>query len=326
MKVIKDRIMYVVRERDFLAKGVCLLLAVILWAFIISGKTEKLRYKVPLTIKNLPANMAVSGLSGRTSVIILEGKKEELKNVNIKNIRVTIDLENASLGGPRDYPVQVEKQEVPEDISISLVDREVTLTIEKKEFKWVRVVPVITGEVGKGKIIIDKQVVPEQVMISGPRSVINDIDTIDTEEVSVENETGEIKRQVGLNAEKYKDVSFSEKNFTVRVLVTDLKDLEVITVPVGVKNAPREYEYEVKDREVEVYIRLAEKQSVAPGDVEAFIDAGKVNARLLLAKEQKDTVVKDLPVVVAGRNINTTDIISVMPKKVLVKITHKQNM
>jgi len=222
--------------------------------------------------------------------------------------------------------VQVEKQEVPEDISISLVDREVTLTIEKKEFKWVRVVPVITGEVGKGKIIIDKQVVPEQVMISGPRSVINDIDTIDTEEVSVENETGEIKRQVGLNAEKYKDVSFSEKNFTVRVLVTDLKDLEVITVPVGVKNAPREYEYEVKDREVEVYIRLAEKQSVAPGDVEAFIDAGKVNARLLLAKEQKDTVVKDLPVVVAGRNINTTDIISVMPKKVLVKITHKQNM
>ncbi|HNW29186.1 MAG TPA: CdaR family protein [Spirochaetota bacterium] len=326
MKVIKDRIMYVVRERDFLAKGVCLLLAVILWAFIISGKTEKLRYKVPLTIKNLPANMAVSGLSGRTSVIILEGKKEELKNVNIKNIRITIDLENASLGGPRDYPVQVEKQEVPEDISISLVDREVTLTIEKKEFKWVRVVPVITGEVGKGKIIIDKQVVPEQVMISGPRSVINDIDTIDTEEVSVENETGEIKRQVGLNAEKYKDVSFSEKNFTVRVLVTDLKDLEVITVPVGVKNAPREYEYEVKDREVEVYIRLAEKQSVAPGDVEAFIDAGKVNARLLLAKEQKDTVVKDLPVVVAGRNINTTDIISVMPKKVLVKITHKQNM
>jgi YbbR domain-containing protein len=326
MKVIKDRIMYVVRERDFLAKGVCLLLAVILWAFIISGKTEKLRYKVPLTIKNLPANMAVSGLSGRTAVIILEGKKEELKNVNIKNIRVTIDLENASLGGPRDYPVQVEKQEVPEDISISLVDREVTLTIEKKEFKWVRVVPVITGEVGKGKIIIDKQVVPEQVMISGPRSVINDIDTIDTEEVSVENETGEIKRQVGLNAEKYKDVSFSEKNFTVRVLVTDLKDLEVITVPVGVKNAPREYEYEVKDREVEVYIRLAEKQSVAPGDVEAFIDAGKVNARLLLAKEQKDTVVKDLPVVVAGRNINTTDIISVMPKKVLVKITHKQNM
>ncbi len=326
MKVIKDRIMYVVRERDFLAKGVCLLLAVILWAFIISGKTEKLRYKVPLTIKNLPANMAVSGLSGRTAVIILEGKKEELKNVNIKNIRITIDLENASLGGPRDYPVQVEKQEVPEDISISLVDREVTLTIEKKEFKWVRVVPVITGEVGKGKIIIDKQVVPEQVMISGPRSVINDIDTIDTEEVSVENETGEIKRQVGLNAEKYKDVSFSEKNFTVRVLVTDLKDLEVITVPVGVKNAPREYEYEVKDREVEVYIRLAEKQSVAPGDVEAFIDAGKVNARLLLAKEQKDTVVKDLPVVVAGRNINTTDIISVMPKKVLVKITHKQNM
>ncbi len=318
--------MFVVRERDFLAKGVCLLLAVILWAFIISGKTEKLRYKVPLAIKNLPANMAVSGLSGRSAVVILEGKKEELKSVNIKNIRATVDLEKASLGGPRDYPVQVEKQEVPEDISISLVDREVTLTVEKKEYRWVRVVPLITGEVGKGKIIIDKQVVPEQVMISGPRSVINDIDSIETEEVSVENETGEMKRQVGLDAEKYKDISFSEKNFTVRVLVTDLKDLEVITVPVVVKNVPREYDYEVKDREVEVYIRLAEKQPVAPGDIEAFVDAGKVNARFLLAKERKDTVVKELPVAVAGKNMNATDIISVMPKKVMVKITHKQNM
>lgn len=326
MKVITERIMSVVRERDFLAKGVCLLLAVILWAFIVSGRTEKLRYKVPLFAKNLPANLAVSGLSGRSAVVLIEGKKEELKSVNIKNIRATVDLENAGPGGPRDYPVQVEKQEFPEDISISLVDREVALTIEKKEYRWVRVVPVITGQVGRGKIIIDKQVIPEQVMISGPRSAVNDIDSIETEEVSVESETGEMKRQVGLNAEKYKDLSFSEKSFTVRVLVTDLKDLEVITVPVGVKNAPREYEFEVKDREVEVYVRLAEKQTVTPGDIEAFIDAGKVNVRVLLAKEQKDTAVKDLPVVVTGGTINPADIISIMPKKVLVKITHKQNM
>jgi hypothetical protein len=27
-----------------------------------------------------------------------------------------------------------------------------------------------------------------------------------------------------------------------------------------------------------------------------------------------------------GKNINTVDIISIMPKKVLVRITHKQNM
>ncbi len=324
MKVIRERLIFVVKERDFLAKGVCLLLAVILWAFIISGKTENLRYRVPVVTRNLPANLAVVGLSGRFAVVMLEGKKDELKSVNIKSIRATVNMAKAVVGEEKAYPIQVEKLEVPEDVVISLVDSEITLLVEKKEDKWIKVLPNITGSVPKGKIVIDRLVIPERVKISGPVSTIGEIESIETEAVSIENETGDLQRQVGLDRNKYKDVTFGEKNFTVKVLITDIRDLAMITVPVGVRNVDNEYAYELKDREVEVYVRMKNNRPVDPGEVEAFVDAGKLNAKAFFEYEQKDTLVKDLPVMVAGISVNTTDIISVIPKKVLVRITHKK--
>lgn len=309
-----------------MAKGICLLLAVILWAFIMTGKTEKLRYKVPIVTRNLPANLAVTGLSGRYAMVLLEGRKDELKSVNIKNIKATVNMEKAEIGDSKAYPIQVEKLQVPEDVSISVVEPEVILTVEKKEDKWVRVVPAITGTAPKGKIIVDKTVLPERVRISGPKSVINDIESVDTEGVSVENETGELQRQVGLMKERYKDVTFNEKKFMVRVLITDLKDLVMVTAPVSIRNGAKEYEYEIRDREVEVYIRSKNNRPVAPGDLEAYVDAARVNLKALFEAERKDTVLKELPVAITGKNINIADIISVMPKKVLVRITRRQNM
>ncbi len=308
-----------------MAKGACLLLAVILWAFIISGKTETLRYKVPIVTRNLPANLAVSGLSGRSAVVMLEGKKDELKSVNIKSVKATVNMDKALVGVEKAYPIQIEKSQVPEDISISLVDTEITLIVEKKEEKWIKVLPNVAGSVPKGTIIIDKLVIPDRVKISGPKSSINEIDAVETEAVSIENEGRDVERQVGLDKSKYKDITFGEKAFIIKVLITDIGDLTMITVPVGVRNRSNEYTYEIKDNEVEVYVRSKENRAVNPADVEAFVDAGKLNVQSLFEYEKGDTLVRDMPVVVVGRGIATPDIISIVPKKVLVRITHRQN-
>lgn len=326
MNVLGEKIKSIVRERDFFAKGVCLLLAVILWAFIVSGKTEKLRYKVPIAAKNLPANLAVTDLSGKYAVIQLEGRKDELKSVNVKNIKVTVNMEKALVGEEKAYPVQVEKLQVPEDVAISLVDRDVNLNVEKKEEKWIKVLPNIVGSVPKGKIVIDKVVVPDHVRISGPKSAVNDIDDIETEEVSIENEARDFQRQVGLKNDRHKDITFGEKAFLVKVLITDVKDLVMVTVTAVVRNGMKDYDYELKERDIEVYVRANNNRPVAPGDFEAFVDASKVNAKALFDDEGKESVTKELPVVIVGKKINMADIISIMPKKVTVKIIRRQNM
>jgi hypothetical protein len=319
---VKVRIVSAIREKDFLAKGVCLLLAVILWAFIVSAKTETQRFKVPIMVKNLPSDLAVASMSERFTTIVLEGRKEELKSVNIKSIKAMIDLADAKIGDPKTYQIQIEKQ-IPEDISVSPVNSDVVVSVDQKEDKWIAVVPVIVGTVQKGKIIIDKTVVPERVRISGPKSIVTDIESVNTEDVSVDNESSDIQRKAGLKTEKNKDIAFSENTVAVKVTITDLKDLAVVNAPVKVRNGNRDYSYEIKDRDVAVYVRLRNNLAVATDDVEAYIDMGRLNVKKLFGNNEKISAVQDMPIVVRGIKITMADIISIMPKKTQIKISKK---
>ena len=220
--------------------------------------------------------------------------------------------------------MKLEKQQMPEEVTLSLANDSVAVTVEKKEERTVRVVPVIEGTVRKGKIIIDRMVIPERVRITGPKSVVDSIDTLETEEVSVENEASDLQRQVGLRTESSPDITLSEKVFTVKVTITDLKDLAMVTVPVAVMNGSRDFEYELRDRDVEVYIRSKNNRMVAADDVEVFVDAARVNYSALFANDAAATASADLPVVVVGRKVAAADIVSIIPKKVLVKVTRKK--
>jgi hypothetical protein len=322
VKKIKHKILSTAKERDYLAKAACLLLAVILWGYIASGKTDKLRYRMPLSVRNVPSTLAVSGMSERSAVLVLEGRKEHLKSINIKNITAYVNLDNAA-PGTKEYPVRLEKQQMPEEVTLSLANDKVAITVEKKEDRLVRVVPVIEGTVRKGKIIIDRMVFPERVRITGPKSVVDSIDTLETQEVSVENEAVDLNRQVGLRTESFPDITLGEKVFTVRVAITDLRDLIMVTAPVAVLNGGRDFEYDVRDREVEVYLRSKNNRAEAADGVEAFVDAARLNYQALFANEPA-AVSAELPVVVVGRTVAAADIVSIIPRKVLVRITRKK--
>ena len=288
-----------------------------------SRKTEILRYQMPIVpgTSRPPRGFEVSD---KFASIEIEGKKDELKNVNVKNIKASVSLEKAAIGGPGRFEIVVEKNQVPEDVAISLVRGDVEITVEKKEERWIRVRPIVTGTVRKGKVILDKQVIPERVKISGPRSLVVNIESIDTEDVSLENAAVETSRQVGLKKNEYQDIAFSEKLFTVKVLVADLKDLVAVTVPIAIVNGDREYQYEARDQEVEVYVRARNAVTVTPEDIDAYVDAGKLNLKAVPEEDRDGPLYRDLPVVVNANDIGPAEIVSIMPKRALLRIVKKK--
>ncbi len=320
---VLDKIVAGARKRDYLAKTVCLLLAVILWAYIAAGRTDTLRFRMPIVPRSVPSHLAISEMSERYAVLVVEGRKEHLKSINIKNVRAYVNLDNAVVGS-KEYPIRLDKQQVPEEVTLSLASGEVTVTIEKKSERWVRVVPVIEGTVRKGKVMIDRMVFPERVRITGPKSIIDSIDSLDTEEVSVENETADLNRQVGLRHERLADISLSEKLFTVKVAITDLKDLVMVTVPVTVLNGSNDFDYELRDREAEVYVRAKNDLGVAADQVEASVDAARLNYLALFGNEAAGSASADLPVTVIVRTAAAADIVSIIPRKALVRITRRK--
>jgi cell division ATPase FtsA len=313
-----------VKERDFLAKIVSLLLAVILWAFIAAGKTETLRFRIPITVNNLSAEFVISSMSDTYASIVVEGPRDRLKGFSVRSIKAFVDLEGATPGEPGAYPITLEKRDVSEDVSVTLVNEAVTVTLEARVEKWIDVIPNIVGEVRKGKIIIDKTIFPERVRISGPRSSVAGIDSIMTQPVTVENEAGDIQRQVGLEREDLDDLQFSERVFAVKVVIADMKDLTILTVPAVMRNENKDYEYEIREPDVEIYVRSRQNRVIAPDEVEVFIDAGKIFLKGAFDEESAGEVFREVPVSVLGRTFPGSDIISIMPKKKTVRITRKQ--
>ncbi|MBN2079789.1 MAG: hypothetical protein JW838_12540 [Spirochaetes bacterium] len=324
MKRFRERIIAMVKERDFLAKIGSLLLAVILWAFIAADKTETLRFRIPITVNNLAAELTVSSMSDAYASIVVEGSRDQLKSVNVRNIKALIDLEGATPGEPGTYPVVLEKGQVPDEVSVTLVNETVTVTIEARVEKWIDVIPHVIGTVKTGKIIVDKTVFPERVRISGPRSAVTAVDSVMTQPVSVENETADIQRQVGLERDELADIQFSERVFAVRVVVVDMKDLTVLTLPAVIRNENKDYEYEIRDPEVEIYVRSRLNRELTADDVDVFIDAGKIMLKDAFRDEGVEEVFREVPVTVFGRTFSGADIISIMPKKKTVRIFMKK--
>ncbi|OHD68715.1 MAG: hypothetical protein A2W19_12955 [Spirochaetes bacterium RBG_16_49_21] len=324
MKGFADKVKKLTAGRDFLAKLICLALAGAMWALVSSSKVETLKFKIPIMLKNLPPNLTVSNMSERFATVIFEGRNDDLKSPMLKSVKAVVNLENVYPGKPRYYPVEIEKQEIPEEIVVSTLTREVLLTVERKEDKWIEVIPSVTGRVPAGAIIIDKIVVPERVKVSGPRSVINEIQSVETEDVPVDNEIVEFERQVGIRKDdRLKDLTFGDTVFTVKVVIVDAKDIIALSCPLRIRGAVKEYGYEMKGSPVEVYVRSKANRAVTAADLDAFIDVGDMNVKKLFENEKVPAVWRELPIIVAGKNAVIADIVSYLPKKVWIKISRK---
>jgi hypothetical protein len=322
MKGLAEKIIKFATGKDLLAKLICLALAVILWTLVTSSKVETLKFKIPITLKNLAPNLIVSNTSNRFATVQFEGRNDDLKNPMLKTVKAFVNLENASAGQPKYYPVEIEKQEIPEEITVSALTKEILVTVDLRENKWVEVVPAVTGRVPESKIIIDKTVTPDRVKVNGPRSELDTIQSVETDDVSVDNETSEFERQVGLKKDdRFKNVTFGTTLFTVRVVIVDAKNISALGCQLRIRNASKDYTYEMKSTQVVVYVRTKDNRAVTPADVEVFIDAGELDLGTTFEDEKVSSVWRELPIIVIGKIGAAADIISYMPKKVWIKIS-----
>jgi hypothetical protein len=104
MRRFLERLKALFSTRDFLPKMVCLALSIVLWAYISESKVGELTFRVPVVYRNLPTNTMVSFIADKTVPVIIRGRKEDLKNLQVKNIRAIVDFRNARPGCPGAIP------------------------------------------------------------------------------------------------------------------------------------------------------------------------------------------------------------------------------
>lgn len=164
------------------------LLAIFVWYLAQQGRESvEISFFVPLVFQNLPTDMQIT--SEVPAVINVSGKitRRHSNEFNPTDIQALVDLTNVN-PGTFQYVLTERNISAPKEVSIVRINpNHINLLVEEVIEKTLTIRPRYETQLKPGKIFEGIEVIPETVRVQGPKSVLEKIDTIFTQEIDLQN-------------------------------------------------------------------------------------------------------------------------------------------
>lgn len=160
-------------DKNWQLKIICFLLAIVLWFVIINEQNplSEGSYTVPITVENLNSQYITSNVP-KMVYVRLSGPRNTIINVGPSDIKAYIDLSDVQ-EGTVDVPIHVEIPSGTELKKQSMTSTKITVDVYTvKEFK---LTPHIVGNLDEKDFISELKIVPEKVVVSGARRLIQQV-------------------------------------------------------------------------------------------------------------------------------------------------------
>jgi len=167
---------------------VSLLLAVVLWLVVTLERTENQSVRVvesALTFET-PNNLILID-PPRSVTVRLRGRTEDVKNLNPQMVAVLVDLRQITEPGV--FGVQLNNDNVllPGDLEVVALEPSIIdLDLDVVESRNLPVRVELSGEPAAGAELLGFQTQPNQVMATGPRSILSGLTSLSTAAVSLD--------------------------------------------------------------------------------------------------------------------------------------------
>jgi hypothetical protein len=313
----------ILSTKDIIPKIVCVLLSVILWAIISSTNIGEIKFKIPITFSNLPETLIASRISARFVTVTLSGKKDNLKNVNVKSIKAMVDLGQPEIGLNKSYPVEIVKEEIPENIDLHISIKDVNLVAERKILKKVKIKANIGDNVKSGYVLGRIQIFPESINISGPESLVRNIDIIQTDRIPIANKTIKIIRDVLIDTKDIPDITTDISKVRVTIPIIEAVNLSEYKKKIILKNTNERYKYILSQEEVSVYLQ-SDNPNIKPSadDLDIFVDLGTIDL-VDFFKAGNENYIEKYFYVDAIIKKDGVKVISILPDVISIKTSEK---
>lgn len=300
---------------DWLAKAVCFVIAVFLYVIYQSQSVDKRVFSVPLAVESNNGFVSVEPYP-RTVAVSVRGRAEELAQIREGDIAAYLDLSYVAEDGSYNFPVLItlsDTASILNPLELKVTPETVRLRVEEEITSYVDIVPLLSGKPAEGYLFKSARVRPEQIAITGPRTMIENCKSIQTLNVSMSNARTAFTVNVGVEKK-----GLFIRHDDIEVAVTVELELEMgsrrfTNVPVSVVNVPPGLEIRAITREAAFTL---EGSSVAlskftPGSAFVTADAGEIrsegtfylNLTYLVPKSFKlaDGYTKTIPVTFARK-------------------------
>lgn len=183
-------------------KVVSLVLAVIIWFYAAGEGLEQITLRVPLQIEPPKQDVTVVKGAQQTLRVVFLAPRNLINILSSKEITAYHKIEPGVKLGEYSFKVSPEDFHLPPgDIRIQEIYPPVqSIILDEVVYKRLKVKPNVQGEPAVGFSLNESEILvdPNAVLIQGPRSKLEKIDTIETEAIDVVGRIRSFRRKVKL--------------------------------------------------------------------------------------------------------------------------------
>jgi len=181
--------------RNIGLKVLALLLGTLLW-FTISGHEIERRISVPVSYRNVPVPLELTGDQTDRVIVHVRGDDNVVSGLTEGSLRVTVDLEG-SQAGPNTVPLRTDHVVAPGRVEVLQIEPgTVTVILERAGLLSVPVKPSVEGQPAPGYVVTRVTTEPSTVTVAGPESRLTGPMNVITERVMIQGRTGRVVQEV----------------------------------------------------------------------------------------------------------------------------------
>lgn len=178
-----------------------LLVAVVIWVIASESRREEVlerNLKVPVAVLGVPADMVLSGSADETVNIRVRGPATQIRGLTAENLGATIDLSGAR-PGTLNVGIPSTAIDTPRNVEvISVQPPTLRLQLELLQRKYVSIRPYLVGSPADGYAVENIEPRPDNALILGPASLVDEVSEIPTERVILSGRTASFRETVGV--------------------------------------------------------------------------------------------------------------------------------
>lgn len=234
---------------NIVLKLLAVVFAIALWLVVINTDDPKItrRFVSSVTLENssylVDQNKYFELAEGSNTVTFdVTAKRSYMEQLSSTDFKVVANLKNTEMSSDSNVatvPIEITPQRYASQISVSGYAKKIQLVIDELQKSQFIVNPQIIGELSEGKVFGSVSATPNLVTISGPQSVISQIDSVNAA-VDVSNLTSDvtvacipIACDAEGNAVDVSKASYNVSTVTVGVSVLDTKNVGIVGSYIG---------------------------------------------------------------------------------------------
>lgn len=268
-------------KENYKSLSVAFGLAVLLWLVVTTDKEYKTRVEVPFEIARLAENKVLVNPVPEKVIMEVSGKGRALMGLNFYNTKIELELPEINKSTVIDLNNYLSRFNFATELGISIVDiiepKQLDLRVDRftQEKKPVRVKQNI--QTAPGYTLNDIELDRDSVTVSGPASLIERLNYLETATVKKENIKYPFQESVPLVQPREGIIKLKPDIVTVSFNVEQIVERTIYDIPIQIVGVPSNLIATASPRNVSLRIKGSESiiTEMTKDEFTVFFDYGK---------------------------------------------------